>query len=161
MQFTAVTSRPPASAASKLSLSYNSGLGRMLRHGGPAETEPTVRDLATGSAGGIVIAATAHSCASGVVLRLQTFLPLQEKVSQPGAASVLWNKSPTEQVRGSSVPLLAAGFIRVRCPVSRFREAMVRRTATGRVRERCAGAGGGVTICGSALLMVEGRAAIT
>ena len=49
---------------------------------------------------------------------LQTFLPRQVNVSQPGAASVLRKTSPAAQVNGSLVPLCTSGFVRERCPVT-------------------------------------------
>jgi hypothetical protein len=52
---------------------------------------------------------------------LQTFLPRQVKVFQPGAASVLWNTSPGEQVNGGSLPLETRGFLRARFPVAATR----------------------------------------
>jgi hypothetical protein len=52
---------------------------------------------------------------------LQTFLPRQVKVFQPGVASVLWNTSPGEQVNGGCLPLETRGFLRARCPVAAAR----------------------------------------
>jgi hypothetical protein len=68
---------------------------------------------------------------------LQTFLPRQVKVFQPGAASVLWNTSPGEQVNGGCLPLETRGFLRARCPVAaaRFNGAAIRPLVT---RDRAA-----------------------
>jgi hypothetical protein len=52
---------------------------------------------------------------------LQTFLPWQVNVFQPGAASVLWNTSPGEQMNGGSLPLETRGFLRERLLVAATR----------------------------------------
>src|SRR5438309_1670515 len=56
-----------------------------------------------------------RSSRASFFIRLQTFLPRQEKVSQPGGASVLWKTSPVEQVNGSDAPLCTTDLRRARC----------------------------------------------
>ena len=49
-------------------------------------------------------------------LTLQTFRLVHLNVFQPDDPSILWNKSPREQVDGGSLPLKTRGFLRPRYP---------------------------------------------